>query len=120
MVAELLQAPVVTTREGKGAIDDRHPLSVGTMWVNRRLRPVLDAADVMLAVGSRVQGFGLQPGQQLMHIDVDPEQIGRNSPVAVAVPGDARLSLEALAGLLEATAGKSHRGRRRCARGELP
>ena len=37
-VAEHLQAPVITTREGKGAIDDRNPLSVGTMWVNKRLR----------------------------------------------------------------------------------
>ena len=86
-VAEQLQAPVVTTREGKGAIDDRHPLSVGTMWVNRRLRPILDAADVVLAVGSRVQGFGLRPDQRLIHIDADPDQIGRNSPAAVAVAG---------------------------------
>ncbi len=99
-IAEKLQALVVTSREGKGAIDDRHPLSVGTMWVNRRLRPVLDAADVVLAVGTRMQGFGLQPGQQLVHIDADPEQIGRNSPASVAVPGDARLALEALHGLL--------------------
>ncbi len=99
-VAELLQAPVVTTREGKGAIDDRHPLSAGTMWVNRRLRPLLDAADVVLAVGSRVQGFALPAGQQLIHIDVDPQQIGRNSPVSVAVAADARLSLEGLADLL--------------------
>ena len=37
-VVEHLQAPVITTREGKGAIDDRNPLSVGTMWVNKRLR----------------------------------------------------------------------------------
>jgi acetolactate synthase-1/2/3 large subunit len=37
-VVERLQAPVLTTREGKGAIDDRHPLSVGTAWVNRRRR----------------------------------------------------------------------------------
>ena len=101
-IAEKLQALVVTSREGKGAIDDRHPLSVGTMWVNRRLRPVLDAADVVLAVGTRMQGFGLQPGQQLVHIDADAEQIGRNSPVSVAVPGDAKLALEALNDVLGA------------------
>ena len=51
------------------------------MWVNRRLRPVLDAADVVLAVGTRMQGFGLRPGQRVVHVDVDADQIGRNSPV---------------------------------------
>ncbi len=100
-LAETLQAPVVTSREGKGAIDDRHPLSVGTMWVNKRLRPVLDAADVVLAVGSRMQGFGLGADQKLIHVDADAEQIGRNSPVTVAVPGDAKLALEALNDLLD-------------------
>jgi acetolactate synthase-1/2/3 large subunit len=101
-VAELLQAPIVTTREGKGAIDDRHPLSVGTMWVNRRMRPVIDAADVVLAVGTRFQGFGLAPHQRLVHVDVDPDQIGRTHPASVAVVGDARASLAALAELLTA------------------
>jgi acetolactate synthase-1/2/3 large subunit len=99
-VAERLQAPVVTTREGKGAIDDRHPLSVGTMWVNRRLRPVLDAADVVLAVGTRLQGFGLSPRQRVVQVDVDPDQIGRNHPADVPVAGDAALSLAALTELL--------------------
>ncbi|HVM65563.1 MAG TPA: thiamine pyrophosphate-dependent enzyme [Acidimicrobiales bacterium] len=99
-VAERLQAPVITTREGKGAIDDRHPLSVGTMWVNRRLRPVIDAADVVLGVGTRFQGFGLSPRQRLVHVDVDPDQIGRNHPADIAVEGDAALSLSALAELL--------------------
>ena len=99
-VAERLQAPVITTREGKGAIDDRHPLSVGTMWVNSRMRPAIDAADVVLAVGSRFQGFGLAAGQQLIQIDVDPDQIGRNHPAAVAVAGDARAALVALADML--------------------
>ncbi|SHN46573.1 thiamine pyrophosphate-dependent enzyme [Cryptosporangium aurantiacum] len=100
-VAELLQAPVVTTREGKGAIDDRHPLSVGTAWVNPRMRPVLGAADVVLAVGTRGAGLGLRDGQRLIHLDVDAEQIGRNHPAAVAVAGDAALTLEKLAEQLD-------------------
>ncbi|WP_158072959.1 MULTISPECIES: thiamine pyrophosphate-dependent enzyme [Pseudofrankia] len=103
-VAELLSAPVVTTREGKGAIDDRHPLSVGTAWVNRRLRPVLESADVILAVGSRVQGINPRPGQKVVHVDADPAAFGRNVPAqqTMAVPGDARLALAALAELLPA------------------
>ncbi len=101
-LAERLQAPVITTREGKGAIDDRHPLSVGTMWVNRRLRAAVDAADVVLAVGTRFQGFGLGSGQRLVHVDVDADQIGRNHPVDVAVVGDAGLALQALAALVPA------------------
>lgn len=100
VVAELLQAPVITTREGKGAIDDRHALSVGTMWVNPRMRPVIDAADVVLAVGTRFQGLNLAPHQQLVHVDVDPDQIGRNRAADVAVAGDARTALAALAELL--------------------
>jgi len=99
-VADLLQAPVVTTREGKGAIDDRHPLSVGTMWVNPRMRPVIDAADVVLAVGTRFQGFALAAGQQLIQVDIDPDQIGRNRAADIAVVGDARTTLVALAGML--------------------
>lgn len=100
-VAELLQATVVTTREGKGAIDDRNPLSVGTMWNNSRLRPVLDAADVVLAVGTRLQGFGFGPGTRIVHVDADSGEIGRNAPVEVAVPGDARLTLTALRDALD-------------------
>ena len=70
-VAERLQAAVVNTREGKGCIDERNPLFVGTAWVNRRLKPVINQADVILAVGTRYQGVGLEPGQRLIHIDVD-------------------------------------------------
>ncbi|WP_436777401.1 thiamine pyrophosphate-binding protein [Yinghuangia sp. YIM S09857] len=108
-VVDLLQALVVTTREGKGAIDDRHPLSVGTMWVNPRMRPVLDAADVVLAVGTRFQGMGLRPDQKLVHLDVDAEQIGRNHPADVAVAGDAALSLAALADLLRGRGNRASR-----------
>jgi acetolactate synthase-1/2/3 large subunit len=95
-VAEFLQAAVVTTREGKGAIDDRNPLSVGTMWVNRRLRPVLDAADVVLAVGTRLQGFGFGDATRIVHIDADSVEIGRNATVAVGITGHAKPALAAL------------------------
>jgi acetolactate synthase-1/2/3 large subunit len=95
-VAETLQATVVNTREGKGAIDERHPLFVGTAWVNRRLKPVLEQADVILAVGTRYQGVGLLPGQRLVHVDVDPSEIGRHATPEIAIEGDARATLELL------------------------
>ena len=100
-VAELLQAAVVTTREGKGAIDDRNPLSVGTMWNNSRLRPLLDDADVVLAVGTRLQAFGFGPQTRIVQLDVDPDEIGRNATVDVALAGDARLTLLALRDTLD-------------------
>jgi acetolactate synthase-1/2/3 large subunit len=100
-VAEGLQAAVVTTREGKGAIDERHPLFVGTAWVNRRLRPVIAAADVILAVGTRYQGIGKADRQKLIHADVDPSEIGKNAEVDLAVEGDARRFLELLADELD-------------------
>lgn len=102
-VAELLQAAVVTTREGKGAIDDRHPLSVGTMWNNPRLRPVLDDADVVLAVGTRLAGFGFPPTTRVVQVDVDADEIGRQRAVEVPLVGDARATLRALRDALDAT-----------------
>jgi acetolactate synthase-1/2/3 large subunit len=95
-VGEALQATIVNTREGKGAIDERHPLFVGTAWVNRRLKPVLAQADVILAVGTRYQAIGLAEGQRLIQIDVDPHELGRHAIPDVAIIGDARRTLEAL------------------------
>ena len=107
-VAEQLQAVVMTTREGKGAIDDRHALSVGTTWVNKFAKPVIADADVILAVGTRLSAHGTTPGQTVIQIDVDPQEIGKRRPV-VAVPGDARLVLEQLSAELE---GKPQRASR--------
>lgn len=89
-VADMLQAAVVNTREGKGAIDERHPLFVGTAWVNRRLKPAIAAADVILAVGTRYQGVGLNDGQRLIHVDVDPAEFGKHAEPELAVEGDAK------------------------------
>jgi acetolactate synthase-1/2/3 large subunit len=105
-VAHLLQAAVVNTREGKGAIDERDPLFVGTAWANRRLKPVLETADLVLAVGTRYQGIGFGTGQRLIHIDVDPAVFGRTAEPELSIAGDARVSLERLAVELDSRVGR--------------
>jgi acetolactate synthase-1/2/3 large subunit len=79
-VAAFLQAGVVQSPEGKGAISDRHPLSLGSaVWPGSPLREYLDQADVVLAVGTRL-AVGLDPAQHVVHVDIDPDEIGRAAP----------------------------------------
>ena len=90
-LAERLQAPVITTAEGKGAIDDRHPLALGAL----RLRndPVAKSEpnfDVILAVGTRLAFPAWLDGQRVVQIDIDPEELGRNYANTYGVAGDAR------------------------------
>ena len=94
-LAERLQAPVITTAEGKGAIDDRHPLALGAL----RLRndPVARTEpnfDVILAVGTRLAFPAWLGGQRVVQIDIDPEELGRNYENTYGVTGDARTVME--------------------------
>jgi acetolactate synthase-1/2/3 large subunit len=95
-VAEFLQAPVVTTRQGKGAFDARHALYAGTAWVNRRLQPLLDDADVILAVGTHFIANNVAATTQVVHVDVDRGEIGRHCDDPIAVVGDAAPTLAQL------------------------
>ena len=106
-VAELLGAPVVTTPEGKGAIPEDHPLSLGACYSTfgpaQWLAP---QADVVLAVGTRFTlpmtgPWSLRPPQALVQIDIDPEEVGQSYPAQVGLVGDARLALGALRERLE-------------------
>ena len=74
-VAERLQAPVVYTNEGKGAISDRHYLSAGA--ITGRDSSQLAGHDLVLAIGSRLANPDLLAGHQVIQIDVDDEEIGR-------------------------------------------
>ena len=101
--AERLGAPVVTTIEGRGSISETHPLSLGFRTDRLLGLEIFEEADAVLAVGTRFQNYAtrvwsLPMPEKLVHVDVDPEVIGRNYPAAVAVVGDAKLGLE---GLLE-------------------
>ncbi|HEV8457464.1 MAG TPA: thiamine pyrophosphate-dependent enzyme [Methylomirabilota bacterium] len=96
-IAELLQAGVVTSAEGKGAVSDHSELALGAaFWRESPLRSHVHSADVVLTVGSRLALVSLQPGQRIIQLDVDAEEIGRNHPAALGLVGDARATLEAL------------------------
>jgi acetolactate synthase-1/2/3 large subunit len=108
LLQEECHLPVMTTVMGKGAVDERHPLSLGvTGYALGRLSPgrymtgMIDEADVILLVGSRTNQNGtdswaLYPDNaRIIHIDVDGLEIGRNYE-ALRLNGDARLTLRAL------------------------
>ncbi len=101
-LAEFLGAPVVTTMMGQGAFPEDHPLSVfhggskGTTCGNR----LIAKADVLLAVGMRFADETTSsyrhgatyaiPPTRLIHLDLDPTEIGKNYPVEVGIVADAR------------------------------
>jgi acetolactate synthase-1/2/3 large subunit len=91
--AERWRAPVVTTRSGKGALSDRHPLALGFAETRYApLRQLINSADVILAVGTS-QNLSKFPGK-LIRVDVDPAVVQGASGVEIL--GDAGRVLNAL------------------------
>jgi len=105
-VAELLDAPVLTTISGQGSIADAHPLSAGVVGSNGGTLPtraLVEAADLVLFVGCRAGSVTTErwrfpaKGTKIVHVDVDPGVIGAIYPTAAGVVGDAKLALGMLA-----------------------
>ncbi|MCH8280581.1 MAG: thiamine pyrophosphate-binding protein [Chloroflexi bacterium] len=113
-LARALNAPVITTPEGKGAIPEDDPHSLGAFYYGHGPGYLaLPQADVILAVGSRLHmspsvPWLFQPHQKLIQIDADPEEVGRNFPLAVGITADGRLGLQ---GLLNELGGSIHASR---------
>jgi len=104
-VAEHLQAGVVMTGEGKGAIDSRHPLAIGSaLSPSSPIVEYLQTADVILAVGTRLVRAGIRPDQTIIQLDIDPEEIGRNYYVH-GLAGDASATLRSVLDGLKANGG---------------
>ena len=96
-VAEHLQAPVFATGEGRGAVSDRHYLSLGPISFGRdSYRERRAEHDLILAVGTRMAQPALLSGQRVLQIDIDEAEIGRNYANTIGMVGDARATLEAL------------------------
>jgi acetolactate synthase I/II/III large subunit len=118
--AEVLQAGVAQSPEGKGAISDESDLSLGAgLWSKSPVRKHLDDADVVLAVGSRLALAAFQPAQLVVHVDADAEEIGRNHKKTMGLIGDARATLaELLARLRTAKPRPSRKAEREAVRAE--
>jgi acetolactate synthase-1/2/3 large subunit len=105
-LAEKLQIPVATSLNGKDSINGSHPLSVGVVGTYSResANRVVAAADLVFFVGTEAGGmtthFWAVPklGVAAIQIDVDPEALGRNYPLKVAVNGDAKVTLGRMVG----------------------
>ncbi|MBI4235815.1 MAG: thiamine pyrophosphate-binding protein [Chloroflexi bacterium] len=108
-LAELLGAPVMTTAEGKGAVDERHPLSAGALsfgW--GPAQDIVPPADVILAVGTRLSfppqaPWAPKASQRLINLNADAREFGKTYPAAVGLEADAQAALRQL---LEALRGR--------------
>jgi acetolactate synthase-1/2/3 large subunit len=100
--------PVAHSLMGKGALSDDHPLVLGMtgFWGTSLVNQKTMAADVILAIGTRFKeadssswyrGYTFDiPPTRLLHIDIDPSEIGRNFPTEIGAVADARVALRVL------------------------
>lgn len=100
-LAEALQIPVVTTWNGKSGFPEDHPLFAGSVGQTGTTcgNAIAANADVIIAVGCRFTDWSSSsyakgvtfsiPPSRLIHIDIDPHEIGKNYPVTVGIVADA-------------------------------
>lgn len=97
ILAEMIQAPVISFRNGRGVVSDRHPLGVNFVAGYELWR----TADVVIGVGSRMQPYlqewGVDDDMTLIRIDWDPTEINRIVKADIGVCGDAKAVTAALA-----------------------
>ena len=103
-LAETLNIPVVTTMAGKGSIADIHPLAVGACgrYSRKVANDTLADADFCLAVGTKLSSMGTdvfkypRKGTRIVHIDLDPNSLGRTYREELSIVSDSRTALTML------------------------
>ena len=103
-----LNLPVANSMKGKGVVSDDHPLSLGLAgyWGSKLTNEKTKQADYILAIGTRFSEADSSsweeeytfnfPPTKLIHIDIDPNEIGRNYPVEIGVVADIKEALKVL------------------------
>ncbi|MFN5855261.1 MAG: biosynthetic-type acetolactate synthase large subunit [Pseudanabaenaceae cyanobacterium] len=103
-LAERFQLPVTTTLMGKGAFDENHPLAVGMLGMHGTAYAnfAVQGCDLLIAVGARfddrVTGRldKFAPDAKVIHIDIDPAEVGKNRVPEVPIVGDVRHVLQSI------------------------
>ena len=113
-VAEMLMIPVVTTFKGKGSFPENHTLSLGPIGMHghAEANKLMIEADCVFALGTRFSDRSVGTFEEfekrlkIIHMDVDPAEIGKNQTAQVAVVGDVKASLRIMIKMLQQKAFK--------------
>lgn len=107
-LAELLCIPVASTPKGKGCFPENHPLALGVMGLagsEAADESILarDGSDLLFAIGMSFDEWStnswdpeIKGTKKLIHLDIDPQQVGKNYAANIALIGDARTVLSEL------------------------
>ncbi|MFQ6547111.1 sulfoacetaldehyde acetyltransferase [Aestuariibius sp. 2305UL40-4] len=123
-LAERLDAPVCVGYQHNDAFPGTHPLFAGPLGYNgsKAAMQLISKADVVLALGTRLNPFSTLPGYgidywpkwaQVIQVDLNPDRIGLTKPVAVGIVGDAKKVAEGILNRLPDYAGDSGRSGRK-------
>ena len=116
-LAELLEAPVTTTLNGKSAFPETHPLSLGSANRShaRAVADFLNNADLIFGIGCSFSftnfGVRMPAGKTIIHATLDPADINKDVACQHALIGDAELTLRALIEAVSERLGGQPRGR---------
>jgi sulfoacetaldehyde acetyltransferase len=123
-LAERLDAPVCSNYQHNDSFPGSHPLAVGPLGYNgsKAAMEIIARADVVLALGTRLNPFSTLPGYgidywpkqaRLIQVDINPDRIGLTKPVTVGICGDAGKVARAILAGLAPGAGDAGRAERR-------
>ncbi|MER2267749.1 sulfoacetaldehyde acetyltransferase, partial [Methylobacterium oxalidis] len=123
-LAERLDAPVCSGYQHNDAFPGSHPLAVGPLGYNgsKAAMELIAKADVVLALGTRLNPFSTLPGYgidywpgnaKIIQVDINPDRIGLTKPITVGICGDAKQVARQLLEQLSGSAGDAGRAERR-------
>ena len=113
-LVDLVDLPVVTTLMARGAFPDSHPNHLGMPGMHGHWTAItaMQRSDLLIALGSRfddrVTGnlATFAPGARVIHVDIDPAEIGKNRVADVPIVGDCKVVIEQIVGALEDLMGR--------------